>query len=168
MLKSKHFAFTAAVLAALGPGSLAMSRTIDISGSPTLEAWSGRVFQHIDDHMTYPASPLNRVNTGVVAVKFNCSETGAPIDVALYKSSGSRNLDEATLRALRRVATLHPLPVGMTHGQKFVVRVLFADSPAGAERQMDQLRAEARKNNEWFGKGAPALGGIVELIPPRG
>lgn len=168
MLNFKQLAFGVAALSAFTPTSLALSRTIDGSAPLTLTAWSERVFHDIDDHLNYPVSPLNQMPTGIVAVKFNCDDTGAPAGVTLYKSSGSRNLDEATLRAVRRVANLHPLPVGMLHGQQFVIRILFADSQASAERQMVQIRADARKNNLWFGKGAPALSGIVELIPPGG
>ena len=155
-------------LAALVPSSIAIGRTTAVSGPPTLAKWSERVYRDLGDHLNYPTSVLGRYSTGVVAVKFKCSETGAPADIALYTSSGAHDLDQATLRALRHIVTLHPLPDGMLHNQQFVMRVLFAESPESAAQQISKIRAEAAKSNAWFGKAGPTMASTIELAPPAG
>jgi len=164
----KLFAAGAIALAALVPASIAAHHTIVVTGPPTLAAWSARVYRNLGDHLDYPTGTLGRYSTGVVAVKFNCSDTGAPAGIALYTSSGSRDLDQATLRALRHVATLHPLPDGITHDQRFIMRVLFAESPESAEQQIRKLRADAAKANAWFGKARPTIASTIDLAPPAG
>ena len=93
--------------------------------APTLAAWSDRVFDDLAKVTKYPA-PIGNLPTpeGVVAVKFNCSDSGAPENVTLVEKSGNRDLDNATLRAVRRIASLHPLRAGLDHRQVITVRVL--------------------------------------------
>jgi len=154
--------------AMLLPGAVAARAAAVVSAPPTLAAWSTRVYRSLDDHLVYPKGVLGRYSTGVVAVKFKCSEAGAPADIALYTSSGAHDLDEATLRAMRRIITLHPLPDGMPHNQQFIMRVLFADSPESAAQQIRQISREAATANAWFGKRATAIAGVIELAPPAG
>lgn len=87
---------------------------------------------------------------GIVAVKFLCSETGAPSNIAVLQSSGSKRLDEAAMKAVGRIATLHPLPDGVTHEQKFVATVLFANDSQSYWRQLDSLRQTARLQTDKF------------------
>ncbi|SDA36569.1 energy transducer TonB [Sphingomonas sp. NFR15] len=156
-------------LAALVPGSSAVGRTAAAATeSPTLAAWSDRVYRAVEEHLTYPHDVFGRYSTGVVAVKFRCSETGAPADVELYKSSRAPDLDQAALRAVRRIATLHPLPDGMPHNQRIVMRVLFADTPETAAQEIRHMRIEAAQANAWFGRSAPAVASTVALAPPAG
>lgn len=132
---------------------------------PTLAAWSTRVFDKMARETKYP-QPIGPMpaSTGIVAVKFNCSEGGAPENVTLYKSSGHHDLDVATLKAVRRIASLHPLPAGMTHNQGIIVRVLYATSEDVARRQMAQMRTDAARANAWFGK-SPTATAALELAP---
>lgn len=103
------------------------------------------------------------VHTGVVAVKFNCSETGAPAGIEIQKSSGHRDLDYATMRAVKRISTLHPLPTGLADNQKYIVRVLFADSIEDLQRKSAQMRAEAARSNAWFTRSGNMA--MLELAP---
>jgi TonB family protein len=102
--------------------------------------------------------------TGIVAVKFGCSESGAPSSVQLYKTSGNRRLDRAAMRAVSKIATLHPLPARLRHEQQYIVRVLFANSGSGAEREIRKMQAEAVKSNAWYNQGATSTAAI-ELVP---
>lgn len=159
-------------LAGAAATSSVASGEAPVAGSataPTLAAWSTRVFRDLDHQLISPVGLFGREPpTGIVAVKFNCSESGAPAGVAVYKSSGSRVLDAQTVRAVQRIATLHPLPMGMSHGQQFIVRVLFAPTAESADRQMRKLRQEADQANAWFGKQAPKLAAAIELVPAGG
>jgi TonB family protein len=158
-----------AALALLAPGSLApvfaQSTTVAVAAPPSLAAWSKRVFRDLDRVLVDPSVlPGRSPETGIVAVKFNCSERGAPAGVALYKSSGSHRLDNATVRAVQRIATLHPLPARMMHDQQFVVRVLFANSEDSARQQVARMQDDAAKTNAWFGKDPTQLA-YLEIAP---
>jgi TonB family protein len=124
------------------------------------------VFHDLDHVIT--EQPVGRygLETGIVAVKFNCSESGAPANVTLYKTSGSRILDVTTVRAVQRIATLHPLPARIEPGQTFIVRVLFADSEESARQQIADMQAAAAKNNAWYGNAPSALA-YLEIAPGR-
>ena len=132
--------------------------------SPSLEAWSAKVFKDLDQGLRYPSSLAGMpVHTGVVAVKFNCSETGAPAGIEIQKSSGHRDLDHATMRAVKRISTLHPLPTGLSNNQKYIVRVLFANSAEDLQRKSAEMRAEAARNNAWFTRSGNVA--MLELAP---
>lgn len=156
----EHTRWHAAMFIALSLGLLpievgAQSSSIVTAEAPppTLAAWSERVFRDIDKRLRVREGlGANRTPSGIAAVKFNCSETGAPADVGLYKSSGFRELDRATLSAVRKVVTLHPLPAGLSHDQVFVVRVLFSNPGEAAERQIAMMRRQAAESNAWYGR----------------
>ena len=119
--------------------------------SVTLVAWAQRVGRALDGQMRPPRAPLGLERpSGIVKIKFNCTESGKPGDVSVYKSSGNRWVDQAALRAVQRVATLHPLPDGMSHKQRYVATMLFANGYEDQDRMMADLRAEQAKSNAWF------------------
>lgn len=150
----KHmFVVAVATASVLLPGS-AIAESVQPPGddivvvAPTLEAWSQQVFKNVMRNLHYPElMPGRPVSTGIVAVKFACSEDGSPMGVALQKSSGRQNLDAATVRAVKRVPTLHPLPQGIGAGQQFIVKVLFSDSAYTGSKLAAKMRAEAARHN---------------------
>ena len=54
------------------------------------------------------------------------------------------------MKAVGRIPTLHPLPDGVSHNQKFVATVLFARDQDSYWRQMDDLRQSAKQQNDKF------------------
>jgi TonB family protein len=141
---------------------------LSVVAPPTLSAWSQDVFRHLARQMRYPYSMgSGGANEGIVAVKFNCSESGAPAGVELYKTSGHGDLDKATVRAVRKIATLHPLPRGLGHDQQYVVRVLFSNSTENARRQLAEMRENAERNNAWYAKSG-TTSAMLELLPKGG
>jgi len=159
-------ASAAGLIFALIPAAGHAQPTVDaISAPPTLAAWSQRVFRDLSRQMRDPVEARSEVMpTGIVAVKFGCSESGAPSSVQLYKTSGNRRLDRAAMRAVSKIATLHPLPARLRHEQQYIVRVLFANSGSGAEREIRKMQAEAVKSNAWYNQGATSTAAI-ELVP---
>ncbi|WP_340315956.1 energy transducer TonB family protein [Rhizorhabdus argentea] len=130
----------------------------------TLAQWSSRVTRALEHGLSYPPGLFGRAsNEGVVTVKFNCSDNGSPAAVALEKSSGSRDLDAAALRAVSHIATLHPLPDGIIHGQKFLALVLFATSEDSKDFFMKRISKEMALRNAWFGKNAELTS--VGIVP---
>jgi TonB family protein len=118
---------------------------------PTFSAWSGRFNSELNRqlelaHYRFTAQD----HDGIVAIKFLCSESGAPADVSIAKSSGFHDLDAAALQSVRRISTMHPLPAGILHTQQYVALVNFATSDDRAERQMVAIARQVKARNGWF------------------
>ncbi len=163
MFRSHAAAALAAVL--LAAPVVAQDVVVGPNAPVTLVAWAKRVGKDLDRNMRFPTSiGFQARPTGIVRVKFACSESGRTDQVALYKSSGDRALDLAALESVRRVTSLHPLPDGMGHGQRYVATLLYATNYDDYDQQLRKIRAEALKNNSWF-KGSS---GIALLPVPSG
>lgn len=153
------------VLAVIPEAGVAQESSTAVLAPPTLAAWSKRVFGELDQRLRVrPSMGPEGPRTGIAAVKFNCSETGAPAGVSLYKSSGNRELDSATVRAVRQIVTLHPLPRGLGHDQQYIVRVLFADSDEAARRLIARMQRDAAQSNSWYAKNETSTAAL-ELVP---
>lgn len=119
---------------ALGPGIALAEQAhraeapITVEAAPTsLQEWSSRVGRNLTDNLIYP-EPFGRTDyaEGAVKVAFHCSESGAPVDVSVLRTSRSKNLDQAALTAVKRISTLHPLPDGIGHDRAMQAWVFFA------------------------------------------
>jgi len=146
------------MLALLPAGAMAAEKQILVTAPEvSLTQWSGRVVRALERNLTYPIPIRGAPNQGVVSVKFLCSETGTPSEVAIVKSSGSRDLDAAAVRAITRIATLHPLPDGIAHDQPFQANIIYATSQKKLDRQIAALLAEAQNRNAWFANRSEKL-----------
>ena len=146
-------AIVSVMLALLPAGAMAAQKQILVTAPKvSLDTWSGRVVRALDRNLYYPMPIRGEPNQGVVSVKFLCSESGTPSKVTIVKSSGSRDLDASAVRAVARIATLHPLPDGITHDQPFQANILYATSQKKLDRQMAALLAEAKDHNARFAK----------------
>jgi TonB family protein len=135
------------------------------AGSITLAAWSARVSAALDRQLPNPeVLPGESRYSGIVVVKFGCSDSGAPSEVAIAKSSGSRSLDRAALQGIRHVATLHPLPDGMLHSQRYQAAILFAETPTEARRLIANLQKDAETRNSWF-QPKPQQTAAIAIMP---
>lgn len=137
--------------------------------APSVERWSAKVFNDLSRKIQYPV-PLGiaQPSEGIVSVKFNCNESGQPSGIQLLNSSGHGDLDRATLRAVARIPSLHPLPEAVGPGQDFIIRMLFATSEEKAKAKLTKLRADAARNNERFLKGQRDLASAYEIVPMGG
>ena len=71
----------------------------------------------IDRNKYYPLSSRRRGEEGTVLVRFVIQKDGDFSDLSVVESSGSRRLDKAALKTLRRVAPFRKIPesVGRSH-----------------------------------------------------
>ncbi len=69
----------------------------------------------IERHKVYPDSARRRGDTGSVTVRFTVTPAGRVSDLLIERSSGSRALDDAAVRTVRRASPL-PSPPGVTAG----------------------------------------------------
>lgn len=152
----------ALVLAAAPALASAQEASVTVT-APTLAAWSTKLSKALDRELYYPPEYNGE---GTVAVSFQCSDSGAPSSVAVLKSSGSKILDHAAMRAVRHVKSLHPLPAGLAHDQRYVALLLFAQTRESHDRQLKLLKAEAERRTKWyFDRGVPMAS--IGLLPPQ-
>jgi len=115
----------------------------------TMAEWNERMHGLLAKELHYPMPIMGlRAGSGTVSVKFNCSESGRPDKVSLLRTSGDALLDRAALNAVRRMASLHPLPTGFQPTQKFVALVVFTNDPN--DPALNHLTAEQSKRNAWY------------------
>lgn len=131
--------------------------------------WSKRMTKVIESRMTYPTY-LSRATPreGLVRVSFLCSEEGKPTAITLRDSSGFDDIDNAALRAVRRIPTMHPLAEGLDHGQRYQAVLLFAKDQSSYDRQLAALRDDAERRNAWFGNRGAQVAMGVSLMQPVG
>ena len=144
-------------------------------GSPadtvSLEAWSAQVEKSLGEQLRYPVSRQGDYDQGMVEVTFRCSDAGRPDKVILGKSSGSRQLDRAAVRAVERIASLHPLAKGVNHDQVYKARLMFGvqyagDSGKAWQRRLAAMQQGAIDNNGWLKRrNDGATGSAIMLVP---
>jgi TonB family protein len=134
--------------------------------APSFALWSQLVEQTIDRHLTYPFFfRSGDFRQGQVQVTFLCSDDGKPASVSVEKSSGSYQLDRAAMRAITRVTSLHPLPEGITHEQKYRAVLLFGDGgDASWAKRVASLRGMAADGNKWLNPNGPATASAISLV----
>jgi TonB family protein len=139
-----------------------------MAGHETLDQWTNRISRRLDNGLAYPR-PLwgNDVHEGFVKVAFGCDSQGKPERVAVLQSSGAGDLDKAAMMAVKRIATLHPLPEGLRPDRGFQAWILFSKDEDGFARKMDQLRDQARVANLTDRQEQTADKGPVVLLAAR-
>lgn len=114
----------------------------------TLARWSDRVTRQLDRSLRYPAAPFGRSEpSGLVKVRFQCSEDGRPATVTLGRTSGARSLDREAIRAVTNIKSLHPMPEDMRPDQQFEAHIVFALSQADLNRQIAAMKREEASQN---------------------
>jgi len=87
---------------------------------------------------------------------------GKPQNVALAGSSTSGSVDRISLRAIRSMGSLYPLPQDIRSGSRFEAWVIVANDAAERESMLTSLRAEHRAETM-----AQATGDRAILIAQR-
>ncbi|MBB5713265.1 energy transducer TonB family protein [Sphingomonas aerophila] len=155
------------VPAASDAGPVRSSGTSDAASNPvTFKAWQVRVQRELAHRLHYLAPILGRsAGSGVVRVNFNCSESGRPDKVTLAQSSGSQALDRAALFAVRKMASMHPLPSSFNHEQKFAALIYFDDGlGTQSDSKLKDMMASADKANGWIHDPVAAAQGPAPVL----
>lgn len=81
-------------------------------------------------------------STGYSRVQFQLGEQGKPENISLAGSSISRSVDRISMRAIRSMGSLYPLPQEVRPGSKFEAWVIVANDVTDRENMLNSLRAE--------------------------
>ena len=148
-----------ALLRTMTPAPVAAQSEIVVQ-LPTLARWSATISRELNRTLRYPRTDSGRVTPeGAAWVEFTCSEVGKPAGITVAHRSGSTALDRAAVAAVERIRTMHPLPVGIGHDQRYRAVIMFATSGSSLERQRRTALKDPRLN------GARSSG-ILALVAP--
>lgn len=79
-------------------------------GSPA--KWQSRLMAHLERRKRYPSGARSRREEGTALVRFSIDANGNVLSARLARSSGSAELDEATLALVRRASPVPAPPPG--------------------------------------------------------
>ena len=128
---------------------------------PELAQWVERIDAQLSDNLDRTARQVGD-SSGVVMLKFNCTEDGKAANVAVAKSSGNPRIDRAAIRAVNMVESFHPLPRGLGHGQPIMAVLSYDTSPREHEQRIAENRRIADAGNLWYHSDRYAMS---ELAP---
>ncbi|WP_340264670.1 energy transducer TonB family protein [Sphingobium mellinum] len=86
----------------------------------------------------------DRASTGYARVQFRLNDQGRPADVDLAGPSTSSDINRLSLRAIRSMGSLYPLPQEVRAGSRFEAWIVVANDAAEKESMLTVLRAEHR------------------------
>lgn len=165
-MHKSHLAVLGALLVLCATGAQGKQKDLVVTGPPTLSQWTFHVGAMLSRSMASTAYSLEQsADEGIVAVRFRCTEDGRPGEVAVARSSGSPRIDEAAVRAVRWIKTLHPLPEGLHPSQRYEAVMLYALTQASHDRQIAAIRSEAARRNAWIDNTTGRLALGVHLVP---
>jgi len=116
---------------------------------PEIATWADRISAQLDANLERSAGPVGDAS-GLVTVKFNCTEDGKASNIAVLKSSGNRRIDRAAMQAVKMVRSFHPLPRGLGHGQPIVAILSYDTQEDGFRRHQEEGRQIAHAGNTWY------------------
>ena len=148
-----------AITAAINPAPLAAQQEVVVE-LPTVARWSAAISRELDDSLVYPRAMHGReLPEGTAWVDFTCSESGQPAGMKIAQRSGSPMLDRAALAAVPRIKTMHPLPAGIGHDQRYRAVIMFALSESSLKEQRRAMLRDPRLNGR-------ASNGVLALAAP--
>lgn len=148
-----------ALLCTMTPAPIAAQSDIVVQ-PPTLAHWSAAISRELNATLRYPRTDPGWVTPeGTAWVDFTCSEAGKPAGMTVAQRSGSTALDRAAMAAVERIKTMHPLPVGIGHDQRYRAVIMFATSKSSLDRQRRTAMRDPRLS------GARS-NGILALVAP--
>ena len=81
---------------------------------------------------------------GYARVQFRLGQQGRPEMIDLAGPSSSGNINRISMRAIRNMGSLHPLPQGVRPGSKFEAWIIVANDAAQRDSMLGSLRIQHR------------------------
>ncbi|CAD7337893.1 TonB family protein [Sphingomonadales bacterium 56] len=107
------------------------------------EKWTDRTASRLSRSIRQATSLYrDAASTGYSRVQFRLGEQGRPENISLTGSSTSRNVDRISMRAIRSMGSLYPLPQEVRPGSKFEAWVIVANDARERDTMLNSLRTE--------------------------
>lgn len=110
------------------------------------QQWTTTFSRRLDGALRYPYVFREAPPSGGVSVTFRCSDDGKPSTFQVVRSSGHAQLDRAAVAGLKRIKTMHPLPLGIGHNQLFQANIVFATDEPTLIKEAAALRSASRRS----------------------
>ena len=112
-------------------------------GAISYQKWTDRATFRLSQRIRQATSFYrDGASTGYSRVQFRVGQQGRPENIALVGSSTSRGVDRISMRAVRSMGSLYPLPQEVRPGSKFEAWVIVANDARDRETMLGDLRAE--------------------------
>jgi len=111
----------------------------------TYEKWTDRTAYRLSRSIR-SATSLYRDTTsiGYARVQFSLGEQGRPENIALTGPSSSSRVNRISMRAIKTMGSLHPLPQEVRSGSRFEAWIVVANDASEREDMLTALRAQHR------------------------
>lgn len=109
------------------------------------QKWNDRTVSRLSRSIQQ-ASSLYRdtTSTGYARVQFRLNDQGRPDQVELASPSSSTTVNRISLRSVRKVGSLYPLPNDVRPGSRFEAWIVVANDGWERESMLSELRAQHR------------------------
>ncbi|HKY81808.1 MAG TPA: TonB family protein [Sphingobium sp.] len=133
----------AAATARQGPGQLTV--VAPEKGAIAYQKWTDRTADRLTRSIRQ-ASSLYRdaSSTGYARVQFQLSEQGRPENIDLAGPSSSSSINRISVRAIKNMGSLYPLPQEVRSGSKFEAWIVVANDSDERDSMLTSLRAQHR------------------------
>ena len=137
-----------AILSAIPASATANSENdiVAVAPSASIDQWVATFSNRLDRSLRYPTAFREPVLPGGVAVTFRSGADGEPDAIHVLRPSGNARLDRAAVSAIKRLKTLHPLPIGLNQNQVFQANIVFATDERSLAREAAALQAAVRQS----------------------
>jgi hypothetical protein len=111
----------------------------------TYEKWTDRTAYRLSRSIRNATSLYrDTTSTGYARVQFSLGEQGRPENVALAGPSSSSNINRISMRAIKTMGSLHPLPQQVRADSRFEAWIVVANDVAEKEEMLAALRTQHR------------------------
>ena len=104
--------------------------------------WAAAVSRDLNNALKYQFLGPKDHATGIVSVRFNCSDDGRAVNLVVTRHSGSRALDREAIQVFSQIRSLHPIPGELASNQLVQANIYFAADESELQQQQAQLRRE--------------------------
>lgn len=126
-----------------GPGQLTV--VAPDKDAVSYDKWTDRAAARLSRSIRN-ASSLYRDSdsTGYSRVQFRLNDQGKPQNIELAGPSSSRSINRISMRAIKAMGTLHPLPRDVGPNRKFEAWIIVANTASEKEEMLGALQKQYR------------------------
>ncbi|WP_313806833.1 energy transducer TonB [Sphingobium sp.] len=111
----------------------------------TYERWQDRTANRLTSSIRRSASlDSDHGATGFARIEFRLNEEGRPQAIALAQPSSSRAIDRISMRAVKAMGRLTPLPPQIGAASKFEAWIIVANDAWQRDDMLNELRTDHR------------------------
>ena len=148
-MRASYLVLCSSLLLSTGVSARQPGDQLTVIASPekemTYEKWQDRTATRLNGSIRRAVDPsFDRHATGYTRVEFRLDELGRPQAVSLAQPSSSRAIDRISLRAVRTMGRLTPLPPQIAGNSRFEAWIIVASDVWERDDMLNRLRTDHR------------------------